>query len=121
MKNQVLTLESTINFGEHSGKTMAQIIANHPSYLIWMIENIDYIAFDESVIMELNLPDYIININSQKIEGFYDNSWIDDDIIDNMDEINYSNWKEDTWYAMTDGIYGDMPEDFDGDFSFLGY
>ena len=27
----------------------------------------------------------------------------------------------DTWDAMTDGIYGDMPDDFDGDFSFLGY
>ena len=27
----------------------------------------------------------------------------------------------DTWDAMTDGMYGDMPDDFDGDFSFLGY
>lgn len=28
---------------------------------------------------------------------------------------------EDTWDAMTDGQYGDMPDDFDGDFDFLGY
>lgn len=28
---------------------------------------------------------------------------------------------EDTWDAMTDGQYGDMPEGFDGDFDFLGY
>ena len=29
--------------------------------------------------------------------------------------------KEDDWDAMTDGQYGDMPEGFDGDYSFLGY
>ena len=27
----------------------------------------------------------------------------------------------DTWDAMTDGMYGDMPEAFDGDFAFLGF
>ena len=27
----------------------------------------------------------------------------------------------DTWDAMTDGMYGDMPEGFDGDFDWLGY
>ena len=26
-----------------------------------------------------------------------------------------------TWDAMTDGMYGDMPEGFDGDFDFLGF
>ena len=30
-------------------------------------------------------------------------------------------WRQDTWDAMTDGMYGDMPEGFDGDFDFLGY
>lgn len=30
------------------------------------------------------------------------------------------NWREDAWDAMTDGMYGDMPDDFDGDFEFLG-
>lgn len=29
--------------------------------------------------------------------------------------------KSDTWYAMTDGIYGDEPDGFDGDYSFIGY
>lgn len=30
--------------------------------------------------------------------------------------------KSDTWYAMTDGMYGDYPEEgFDGDYSFMGY
>ena len=26
----------------------------------------------------------------------------------------------DTWDAMTDGMYGDMPDGFDGDFDFMG-
>ena len=29
--------------------------------------------------------------------------------------------EKDTWYAMTDGMYGDMPDEFDGDYYFLGY
>lgn len=28
---------------------------------------------------------------------------------------------QDTWDAMTDGQYGDMPDGFDGDYSFMGY
>lgn len=30
-------------------------------------------------------------------------------------------YARDTWDAMTDGMYGDMPDGFDGDYSFLGY
>ena len=29
--------------------------------------------------------------------------------------------RSESWYAMTDGQYGDMPDGFDGDYSFLGY
>ena len=31
-----------------------------------------------------------------------------------------SDYMRDSWYAMTDGMYGDMPDGFDGDFDFLG-
>lgn len=37
---------------------------------------------------------------------------------DYYEEPDYA---QDTWDAMTDGMYGDMPEGFDGDYSFLGY
>ena len=37
------------------------------------------------------------------------------------DRPSYRELMEDTWDAMTDGQYGDMPEGFDGDFDFLGY
>lgn len=30
-------------------------------------------------------------------------------------------YEKETWYAMTDGMYGDMPEDFNGDFDWLGF
>ena len=29
------------------------------------------------------------------------------------------NYEEEAWDAMTDGMYGDMPENFDGDYSFM--
>ena len=42
----------------------------------------------------------------------------DDSKYDFDDDRDY---KRDTWDALTDGQYGDMPDDFDGDYSFLGY
>lgn len=36
----------------------------------------------------------------------------------NCESYNYEN---DTWDALTDGQYGDMPEGFDGDYSFMGF
>ena len=39
------------------------------------------------------------------------------------EEPDYDNtdFARDTWDAMTDGQYGDMPEGFDGDYDWLGY
>lgn len=34
------------------------------------------------------------------------------------DDFDY---EKETWDAMTDGMYGDMPEDFDGDYDWLGF
>jgi hypothetical protein len=33
---------------------------------------------------------------------------------------DYDGYMRDSWDAMTDGMYGDMPDGFDGDYSFLG-
>lgn len=43
------------------------------------------------------------------------------DYYDYDDGYDDHDYMRDTWDAMTDGMYGDMPDDFDGDFSFLGY
>lgn len=34
------------------------------------------------------------------------------------DDFDY---EKETWDAMTDGMYGDMPEGFDGDYDWLGF
>ena len=46
----------------------------------------------------------------------------DDDDDDYYDEGGDDDWdyERETWDAMTDGMYGDMPEGFDGDYSFMG-
>ncbi|MCH5325673.1 MAG: hypothetical protein J1E29_00545 [Duncaniella sp.] len=63
---------------------------------------------------------YFSQLNPDYIED-------DDDDSDNSDNSYYDDYPDydqmerDTWDAMTDGQYGDMPEGFDGDYSFLGY
>lgn len=37
------------------------------------------------------------------------------------DDYDSDDYMRDSWYAMTDGMYGDMPDGFDGDYDFLGY
>ena len=48
-----------------------------------------------------------------------------DDYLDRYDsgydDYDDTDYMRDTWDAMTDGQYGDMPDGFDGDFDFLGY
>ena len=34
------------------------------------------------------------------------------------DDFDYD---KENWDAMTDGMYGDMPEGFDGDYDWLGF
>lgn len=43
-------------------------------------------------------------------EDYYEPDYSDDD----------RDYMRDSWDAMTDGMYGDMPDGFDGDFDFLG-
>lgn len=43
------------------------------------------------------------------------------DYNDDYDGYDDHDYMSDTWDAMTDGMYGDMPDGFDGYFSFLGY
>lgn len=39
---------------------------------------------------------------------------------DYQDYGDKPDYARDTWDAMTDGMYGDMPDGFDGDYDFLG-
>lgn len=58
-----------------------------------------------------------INELEEEIERF-DSLFSYDQDSDNYEEPDYA---RDSWDAMTDGMYGDMPDGFNGDYSFLGY
>lgn len=74
-----------------------------------------YINNTESVLpKDSSLPRYWYTEDSRlsdsvrQYDGYYQ---------DYEDEHDY---RQDTWDAMTDGMYGDMPDGFDGDYDFLG-
>lgn len=50
-----------------------------------------------------------------------DNESILDCYDSGCDDYDDTDYISDSWDAMTDGQYGDMPEGFDGDFEFLGF
>lgn len=86
-------------------------------YNIWKFYGKDYptIKFfkgeDEHIVTFQSLNPSLADEVDEDTADFlshYDNSYDDYDM-------------RDTWDAMTDGQYGDMPEGFDGDFDFLGY
>ena len=70
MKNQILSLNSTMTFGKYEGKTVEQIIAQQPSYIEWVIENINYVAFDDDVVSKLLLSEPLADANRMKLECF---------------------------------------------------
>ena len=62
---------------------------------------------------------YVPLSNSSKVKyslGFSD----DNDNEASYNDIDDVDYMRDTWDAMTDGVYGDMPDGFNGNFDFLG-
>lgn len=60
-----------------------------------------------------------------EFSGSVNKYWFSNDIEDKDKEYDYGgteqyDYDRDSWDAMTDGMYGDMPDSFDGDYSFLG-
>ncbi len=62
--------------------------------------------------------------NSEDREAIFHYAYPDDEDYDDYDHDydRCDDWDIDreNWYAMTDGMYGEMPDGFDGDFSFMG-
>lgn len=56
------------------------------------------------------------NGTTETLGDYYD-PWLNE----NQTYYSRREMMQDTWDAMTDGQYGDMPDGFDGDFDFLGY
>lgn len=85
-------------------------------YTVWKFYGKDFPTikvFKEDMKFEIPFE----KLNPDLVEEYDDHNFD----TDYDDSPNYRNLMEDSWNAMTDGQYGDMPEDFDGDYSFLGY
>ena len=89
-----------------------------------MLPNLD--IFDE------DFQSLVTKIEEEKIKHKSDNkywftfNWYslgfsdDNDNEASYNDIDDVDYMRDTWDAMTDGVYGDMPDGFNGNFDFLG-
>lgn len=72
------------------------------------------------------MKDKIVDIERKKfLMNFPDNSFLEvvdynEPKINTLTPFSYIDTEE-TWDAMTDGMYGDMTDGFDDDYSFLGH
>ncbi len=77
--------------------------------------------FSESLISKISTKES--NYFCSKFKEIYwftdDYRMEEDDSSSDYDDYDHD-YEKDSWYAMTDGMYGDMPDGFDGDYSFLG-
>lgn len=90
------------------------------------IENIilsKHDIFDESFISKVSKKesDFFCSKFKQIYWFATDYRMRDDDYSEDYGDYDEHDYARDTWDAMTDGMYGDMPDGFDGDYSFLGY
>lgn len=85
----------------------------------------DKSIFNESFISPLNIEERNEPFDEKIQYWFSEDIHVsfegdDDDYYDDEGDDGYD-YKRDTWDAMTDGMYGDMPDGFDGDYDFLGF
>ena len=105
--------------GWHNGESFKDVVNNNPDYIIGLIKN-DKIDVSNKILSDYTYNKTIYNrlknafeVQEKKRmeEG---NRWPDY-------EPDYNDYERDTWNAMTDGQYGEMPEGFDGDYDFTGH
>jgi len=110
----MLTLNSVFYFGKYHGQPVREVADKNPDYIEWCANNLEHIDFSENVWNYLNGDSFEEDEDGKVIEVYCD----DDDYWDYYeDNINY---QEDTWYAMTDGMYGDYPGG-DIDYDIFGF
>jgi len=67
---------------------------------------------DENTLHVSGINEFFSVEDEDFVEGEDDGGWVEKDDWD---------YERDTWNAMTDGQYGEMPEGFDGDYDFTGH
>lgn len=76
------SLTNRFSFGKYRGRTLVDVIEDHPKYFYWCINNIDF--FSQKVIGQIwrVFPDFVIHINFENhiLESEdYDDNWDSDD------------------------------------------
>jgi hypothetical protein len=91
-------------------------------YVVWKFYGKDYPTI-KTFKNDIEYTQRYEDLNPNLIE---DSAYDDCDYCSDYDDYDYRyaddfDWRKESWYAMTDGQYGDIPEGFDGDFDPYGY
>ena len=102
----------------YNGESFKDVLEKKPQYIIGLIKG-NSLHVSRNVLSAVDKSQLFYNDLEKAIE-------IQERIVENEedrfnDEPDYYDYERDTWFAMTDGQYGDMPEDFDGDYDFTGH
>ncbi len=116
--------ESELEFGKYKGKKIEEIIESNFNYLSWCVENIGGFYLSPVILTNLiqkkgekQLPFTKLNMSKLLLDEIYEQEEYDNENNKCQDTYDYG---KDTWYAMTDGNYGDYPGG-NIDYDFLGY
>ena len=101
----------------YSGESFKDVLEKSPQYIIGLIKS-NSLHVSRNVLpgIDKSLLFYNDLVNAIEIQEKY----IENNEERDYDEPDYTDYGRDTWDAMTDGQYGDMPDDFDGDYDFTG-
>ena len=105
--------------GWHNGESFVDVVKNHPDYIIGLVKN-NKMVVPSKILSDLIDNKTFYNRLKNAIEVQEKKRMEEEDHWTNY-EPDYNDYERDTWNAMTDGQYGEMPEGFDGDYDFTGH
>lgn len=127
--NNIITAIDKVDYwglAELVGKGKLQLLVNEDLADTNSLSVRDKTIFNDSFISALNIKerkelfdDKVQYWFSEDIHVSFGSDDNDDDYCDDGGDDDWD-YERETWDAMTDGMYGDMPDDFDGDYSFIG-
>lgn len=147
MENRIFYLNSILDFGKYKGegKTVKNVMWDDPYYIEWCIKNISWFALNNEAMNHFwndvtiewqtftgerpgrktishwrndSQAKEVYDLNQSKLSNFSDQNKHSHRFY--YEDNSRTDYEADTWDAMTDGMYGDMPDGFDGDYDFLG-
>lgn len=105
--------------GWHNGESFKDVMNNNPDYIIGLIKN-NKIEVSNEILSDFTDNKTIYNQLKNAFEIQEKKKKEEEDRWPDY-EPDYNDYERDTWNAMTDGQYGEMPEGFDGDYDFTGH